>query len=59
MFDFAGNNLPYAPEYQATLIYAHTFELGNGASIVPRIRVSYFDDSSWAGRTARIVRPAR
>ena len=31
VFDFAGNNLPYAPEYQVTLIYAHTFELGNGA----------------------------
>ena len=55
MFDFAGNSLPYAPEYQATLIYTHTFELGNGASIVPRIRVSYFDDMflGWENRTDR------
>src|SRR5688572_17684011 len=55
VFDFAGNSLPYAPEYQATLIYAHTFELGNGAGIVPRIRVSYFDDQflGWENRTDR------
>jgi iron complex outermembrane recepter protein len=55
VFDFAGNNLPYAPEYQATLIYAHTFELGNGAGVVPRIRVSYFDDQflGWENRTDR------
>ena len=55
VFDFAGNSLPYAPEYQATLIYTHTFELGNSASIVPRIRVSYFDDMflGWENRTDR------
>ena len=55
MFDFAGNHLPYAPEYQATLIYTHTFELGNGAGIVPRLRVSYFDDMflGWENRTDR------
>ena len=55
VFNFAGNSLPYAPEYQATLIYTHTFELGNGASIVPRIRVSYFDDKflGWENRTDR------
>ena len=55
VFDFAGNNLPYAPEYQATLIYTHTFELGNGSSIVPRIRASYFDDMflGWENRTDR------
>ena len=55
VFDFAGNSLPYAPEYQATLIYAHTFELGNGAGVVPRIRVSYFDDQflGWENRTDR------
>jgi iron complex outermembrane receptor protein len=55
VFDFAGNHLPYAPEYQATLIYTHTFELGNGAGIVPRLRVSYFDDMflGWENRTDR------
>ena len=55
VFDFAGNNLPYAPEYMATLIYAHTFEVGNGGSVVPRIRASYFDDSflGWENRTDR------
>ncbi len=55
VFDFAGNSLPYAPEYQATLIYTHTFELGNGSSIVPRIRASYFDDMflGWENRTDR------
>ena len=60
VFDFAGNNLPYAPEYQATLIYAHTFELGNGAGVVPRIRVSYFDDQflGWENRTDRPGRHA-
>ena len=55
VFNFAGNSLPYAPEYQATLIYTHTFELGNGSSIVPRARVSYFDDQflGWENRTDR------
>jgi iron complex outermembrane recepter protein len=55
VFDFAGNNLPYAPEYQATLIYTHTFALANGASIAPRIRASYFDDMflGWENRTDR------
>jgi iron complex outermembrane recepter protein len=55
VFDFAGNNLPYAPEYQATLIYTHTFELGNGATVVPRIRASYYDDQflGWENRTDR------
>src|SRR5688572_20086910 len=55
VFDFAGNNLPYAPEYQATLIYTHTFELGNGSTFVPRIRASYFDDQflGWENRTDR------
>ena len=55
VFDFAGNHLPYAPEYQATVIYTHTFELNNGAGIVPRLRVSYFDDMflGWENRTDR------
>jgi iron complex outermembrane receptor protein len=55
VFDFAGNNLPYAPEYMATLIYTHSFELGNGASVVPRVRASYYDDYflGWENRTDR------
>jgi iron complex outermembrane recepter protein len=55
VFDFAGNNLPYAPEYQLTLTYAHTFSLASGASIVPRVRASYYDDMflGWENRTDR------
>jgi iron complex outermembrane receptor protein len=55
VFDFAGNNLPYAPEYMATLIYTHSFELNNGGSVVPRVRVSYYDDQflGWENRTDR------
>ena len=55
VFDFAGNSLPYAPEYQLTLSYTHTFTLANGAGIVPRIRASYFDDMflGWENRTDR------
>ena len=55
VFDFAGNSLPYAPEYQLTLIYSHEFALGNGSSLVPRIRASYFDEYflSWENRGDR------
>ncbi len=55
VFDFAGNSLPYAPEYQLTLIYSHEFRLGNGASIVPRVRASYYDEYflGWENRGDR------
>jgi iron complex outermembrane receptor protein len=55
VFDFAGNHLPYAPEYQATVIYSHSFAMPGGASLVPRIRASYYDDMflGWENRTDR------
>jgi iron complex outermembrane receptor protein len=55
VFDFAGNNLPYAPEYQLTLQYLHNFALPGGSSLVPRIRASYYDDMflGWENRTDR------
>jgi iron complex outermembrane receptor protein len=55
VFDFAGNSLPYAPEYQATVIYSHSFAMPGGASLVPRIRASYYDDMflGWENRTDR------
>ena len=55
MFDFAGNSLPYAPEYQLTLVYSHSFTMPGGASLIPRIRASYFDESflGWENRTDR------
>jgi iron complex outermembrane receptor protein len=55
VFDFAGNHLPYAPEYQLTLQYSHAFPLNGGASLVPRIKVSYYDEMflGWENRTDR------
>lgn len=55
VFDFAGNHLPYAPEYQLTLQYLHNFTLPGGSSLVPRIRASYYDDMflGWENRTDR------
>jgi iron complex outermembrane recepter protein len=55
VFDFAGNHLPYAPEYQLTIQYSHALELSSGASIVPRIKASYYDEMflGWENRTDR------
>jgi iron complex outermembrane recepter protein len=55
VFDFAGNHLPYAPEYQLTIQYSHAFPLSGGASIVPRIKVAYYDEMflGWENRTDR------
>jgi iron complex outermembrane recepter protein len=55
VFNFAGNNLPYAPQYQLSLTYTHTFLLADGASIEPRVRASYYDDMylGWENRTDR------
>jgi iron complex outermembrane receptor protein len=55
VFDFAGNSLPYAPEYQVTLVYSHSFALPGGSSLVPRVRASYYDDMflGWENRTDR------
>jgi iron complex outermembrane receptor protein len=55
VFDFAGNHLPYAPEYQMTVVYSHSFAMPGGASLVPRVRASYYDDMflGWENRDDR------
>jgi iron complex outermembrane receptor protein len=55
VFDFAGNRLPYAPEYQLTVQYSHSFALTGGASVVPRIKATYYDEMflGWENRTDR------
>jgi iron complex outermembrane receptor protein len=55
VFDFSGNHLPYAPEYQLTLAYTHTFDLPGGGRVEPRFRVSYYDEMflGWENRTDR------
>jgi len=55
VFNFAGNHLPYAPEYQATIVYEHSFPFSSGARIVPRVRASYYDEMflGWENRTDR------
>ena len=55
VFDFSGNHLPYAPEYQLTVAYSHAFDLSGGASVEPRIKASYYDEMflGWENRTDR------
>jgi iron complex outermembrane receptor protein len=55
VFSFAGNHLPYAPEYQLTLAYQHSFSLNGGAKLVPRIKASFYDEMflGWENRTDR------
>jgi iron complex outermembrane recepter protein len=55
VFDFSGNHLPYAPEFQITVAYSHAFDLTGGASIEPRIKASYYDEMflGWENRTDR------
>lgn len=42
--DLAGRNLPYVPHVSLRLSYWHTFSLGTGASVVPRIDTGYVSD---------------
>jgi len=44
--DVTGHELPHAPKFAATFLYEHTFALGNGATLAPRISVHY-ETSSW------------
>jgi iron complex outermembrane recepter protein len=55
VFDFSGNSLPYAPEFQLTVQYSHEFPLPSGAAVVPRIRASYYDKMflNWENLTDR------
>ncbi len=44
IISFAGNTLPFAPEYALTVSYMHDFVLASGATVTPRLRVSYQDE---------------
>ncbi|MED5524019.1 TonB-dependent receptor [Gallaecimonas pentaromativorans] len=41
LLDFSGNHLVNAPDFAATLEYQHYFYLKNGASLRPRVRLTY------------------
>jgi iron complex outermembrane receptor protein len=43
--DVTGHEMPHAPRFSATLLYAHTFALGE-ASLTPRISIHY-QTASW------------
>jgi outer membrane receptor protein involved in Fe transport len=36
-----GNELPFAPEFTAALVYEHTFHLDHGAHLIPRLQTKY------------------
>ena len=44
--DVTGNRMPHAPSFSATVQYEHTFRLGNGATLIPRISLHY-ETESW------------
>ncbi len=44
-WDFSGNTLPNAPDVMLSLSYKHDFTLGNGATVTPRLRLTYQDDT--------------
>ncbi|MED5621075.1 TonB-dependent receptor [Ideonella sp. BN130291] len=44
--DVTGNQLPHAPKFAAQVMYEHTFQLGNGDTLAPRISVHY-ETASW------------
>lgn len=44
--DVTGHELPHAPRFAGTLMYEHTFALGNGATLSPRASLHY-ETSSW------------
>ncbi len=41
VFDFSGNTLPNAPETAINVSYKHEIALNSGATLTPRVRVSY------------------
>ncbi|MDP3745750.1 MAG: TonB-dependent receptor [Phenylobacterium sp.] len=43
--DLAGQPLRHAPEFSATVIYEHDFDLASGGRIVPRIQFHYEGDT--------------
>ncbi len=44
-WDFSGNTLPNAPDVMLSLSYKHDFTLANGATVTPRLRLSYQDET--------------
>ena len=39
--DVTGNKMPHAPKFSTTVQYQHTFHMGDGATLVPRITARY------------------
>ena len=39
--DVGGNKMPHAPKFSTTVQYQHTFHMGDGATLVPRITAHY------------------
>ncbi len=43
--DVSGNKMPHAPKFSTTVQYQHTFNLGDGATLVPRVTAHYETDA--------------
>ena len=41
VMNLRGNRLPFAPEFTTALVYEHSFRVGNGARLVPRLQTKY------------------
>ena len=41
IINLRGNQLPFAPEFTAALVYEHSFPFGNGSRLVPRLQTKY------------------
>jgi iron complex outermembrane recepter protein len=41
VINLRGNRLPFAPQYTSALVYEHSFRLGNGARLIPRLQTKY------------------
>lgn len=41
VINLRGNRLPFSPAYTGALVYEHSFRLGNGARLVPRLQTKY------------------
>ncbi|MES2016326.1 MAG: TonB-dependent receptor [Pseudomonadota bacterium] len=39
--DVTGNTMPHAPKFSSTVQYQHTFHMGDGATLVPRLSAHY------------------
>jgi iron complex outermembrane receptor protein len=39
--DVSGHTMPHAPKFSTTVQYQHTFHMGDGATLVPRITAHY------------------